>query len=191
MTNHGGLNNNGIGIDALNQPQPGRSGGINFADSTVTLRDAAGRDINYITQIFQQDDPFVQAEIRERITIIWQECLRQLAAKHTMICFIDAWEKSSQDIQGWLQSTLINPIIEEQVANLVVILAGQSIPTLRRMPGRIAQFELNGLPQDAVQRYWLEIRGLAVQEWENVYRLTRGHPHIVAAIADLQTLSSI
>lgn len=169
----------------------GGGSGVGFTDSTVTLRDVAGRDINYITQIIRDDDPFVQTEIRERISAVWQDSLRALAADRPLICFIDAWEKSSQDMKGWLQSTLISAVIDEQITNIVVVLAGQTVPVLPRMPGRISHITLDTLSKDAVQQYWLEIRGLAAQEWENVYRLTRGHPNIVAALADLQTFSRI
>lgn len=176
-------------IDTQSVAQAGRSGGIDFKEVTATARDIVGRDINYVIQIIQQDDPFVRAEIRERITASWKSCLQELTVAQSLVCFIDSWENATVDVSDWIQEAILNAMFDGQLGRLVVVLAGQTIPRLPRLPGRIHQVTLDALSEDAVQTYWVERRKLGAQEWEHVFRLTRGYPYMVAAIADLQSLS--
>ena len=164
---------------------PGRSGGVNLSGPTKA-RDVVGRDINYITQIIQTDDALVQNEIRDQLIMALQQCVQQLTTRLPVVFFFDSWERATTDDRIWIHQHMLDWILEKRFAQAVAIVAGIQPPQLQRLPRRVAQMSLSVLPDDALQTYWLEKRGLSPQELPHIIRLTRGHPAVVAMLADMQ-----
>ena len=169
-------------------PSSARSGGIDFSGPTEVDGGVAGRDINYIFQIIQRDDPVVQAEIQDRITEALLECLARLTGTHPLAFLFDSWELAPTTIRDWISSKLLNCILEKKLLISIAVIAGSQLPDFRHMPRRIQHLMMPGLSEEEVRIYWVEKRGLSLEDVPQVFRLTKGLPVAVALLADMQTL---
>jgi hypothetical protein len=176
-------------LPSLRPEQPGaRSGGVDFAAPAEVGRDVAGRDINYIFQIIQRDDPVVQAEVQDRITGAFLECLAAYTTTQPIAFLFDSWELAPTAIRDWINARLLLWILERRLPVSIAVIAGSQLPDFRRTPRRIQQLTLQHLSEEEVRIYWVEKRGLPPEDVAQVFRLTRGLPGAVALLADVQTL---
>jgi len=174
---------------AMAAPPGGRGGGVDFYGPTTIHGDVVGRDAYYVTQIVQRDDPMVQQTIQARVTAAFRDCLVELTTARPALFLLNSWERATTDIREWLSHNLLNWILHKQLPNAVVLVAGQELPDLRRPPRRIGRWTLSGLPEDAVQTYWVEICGLPPEDVPNIIMYSGGLPMLIALMADQRAMA--
>jgi hypothetical protein len=172
---------------AADKPSSGRSGGVDMSGPTTVMGDVAGRDIiNYIQQIDRRDDPLVQRRIQSQVTAALHECLVELAATHTLVFLLDSWQDAPTDTCNWLNQNLLSWIVEKQLPQAMVVVAGRAVPDLRGPAPRIRQVALAELPEPAVRAYWVEKYRLPPEDVPNIFKYSGGLPLLVAMMAQRQ-----
>ena len=163
-----------------------RSGGVDFSGPAQIGHDVAGRDIIYLFQIIQREEPQVQEDVQGRITEALRSCLIELASTQSIAFLFDSWELAPTATRDWLSANLFAWALDKELPKGVVIVAGFQVPYVSRLQIRVESLMLTYLSEEAVRIYWVEKRGLSPEEVPHITRLTHGKPSAVAMLADLQ-----
>lgn len=181
---------------------PAPSGGVDISFGSdnrlnnVALGDIAGGNIvkdNLF--IVQTDNPLVLQAIEDRVTTVFFDCLRALVQQTQVVFLFDTYERNSLEPERWapnaadrwITQQLLRRIRDNQLANVLVVLAGVRGPefgaewnaVLGRLP--LELFTLND-----VSEYLRANRGLTLSDAEvrTLYAAVQGNPQLMGIIGD-------
>jgi hypothetical protein len=80
-----------------------------------------------------QLDPDVEERLQERAVEAFLADLRQVASNRPVVLLIDAYEESGERLDQWITKFLRDHVFDKanRLENLVVVIAGQHVPTAR------------------------------------------------------------
>lgn len=136
---------------------------VNISNSQL---DASAIEVG-VTDMVSDDFNFVQAPnestrrlIEARITDAFFDCLAALARKQPVVFLFDSTEKITPEAEQWLLSELLRRIRDEQLPNVLVVMAGRNVPdfdkTWQHVVGRTKLFPF----EESHVRQYIEKRGL-------------------------------
>jgi hypothetical protein len=164
----------------------------------VRVGDVAGRNIvkdNLF--IVQTDNPLLLQAIEDRVTQVFFECLRDLAASGPALFLFDSYERTSQEgerwvanaADRWIRRELLARIRDGRQPNTLVVLAGRRLPELPpdEWGEVVGQLKLEFFTVEDVAQYLRENRGLAAltdTEVQTLYTAIQGNPQLLGIIGD-------
>jgi hypothetical protein len=134
--------------------------------------------------------------IEDRITLVFFECLRHLAAETRVVFLFDSYERNSTEAERWVPNAadrwitreLLTRLRDTMLSNTLVVLAG------RRLPEFSAEWNavLGNMPLDLftvadVGQYLRENRGLnnlTDTEVQTLFNAVQGNPQLLGIIGD-------
>lgn len=174
---------------------------IDFGDAQtgdVSVGDVAGRSIvkdNLF--IVQTDNPLLLQAIEDRVTQVFFECLRDLAALAPVLFLFDSYERTSQEgerwvangADRWIRRELLSRIRDGKQPNTVVVLAGRRLPDFPAVEWGdvVGRLELEFFTVEDVAQYLRENRSLATlsdAEVQTLYTAIQGNPQLLGIIGD-------
>jgi hypothetical protein len=178
----------------------GGGGAIDFGSGQfgdVSIGDVAGRNIikdNLF--IVQADNPLVLQAIEDRITQVFFECLRDLAAQAAVLFLFDTYERTSQSPEGWspnitdrwITRELLGRIRDGRLPNTIAVLAGRRLPAFDADWSEVVgNLSLDLFTSEDVAAYLRENRGLARltdAEVQTLFNAVQGNPQLLGIIGD-------
>lgn len=143
-------------LDRNAVPAGGRTGGVDFHAPAEIHRDAVGRDVNYVTQIVQYEDPLVQQTIQSDITSALQKCLVALTTMRDVVFLFDHWDRVNPDTGNWICDTLLNWILENQLPRAAAVVVNPEVPHLHKLFRYIERLRLTYWTDETILMYWVE-----------------------------------
>ena len=138
--------------------------GARLRHSTITGGVTGARiDVMRVdTTHLPSDVPETERQIR--LTDTFVASLKSAAGNGTIVLFLDAAERMTQETTDWLQSELFGAIREDKLPSVCVVVCGELVPQLdRRWNDFAATFDLGRLSCQDV-RVYIEKRGIPRQE---------------------------
>lgn len=164
----------------------------------VAVGDVAGRNIikdNFF--IVQTDNPLMLQAIEDRVTQVFFECLRDLAALGPALFLFDSYERTSQEgerwvanaADRWIRRELLTRIREGKLLNTLVVLAGRRLPEFEGAEWGevVGQLKLEFFTVEDVAQYLRDNRGLAAltdTEVQTLFTAIQGNPQLLGIIGD-------
>lgn len=135
-------------------------------------------------QFVQADSETARRNIEIRITDAFFTCLLALVTTQTVVFLIDSAEVAPQATLDWLTANLLTRIRNQQLANVIVVLAGQEVPDLDdSWKDAVARTGLDLFDASNVQEYVTK-RGLTGLDFTTLFRTSGGHPGMLGKMAD-------
>lgn len=162
----------------------------NLAGAHVAVGDVAGGSIIKDNQFFvQADSGTARRAIEIRITDVFFSCLAALAQPECKCVFLfDSYEGATEEADRWLRDHLLTRLRDKQLANVIVILAGQQTPEFSdEWKPRLASTGLDPFTQQDVTDY-LAKRQETELDPVTVYRTTGGRPSLLSQQLEMATL---
>jgi hypothetical protein len=153
--------------------------------------EVAGRDIIKDNFFYvQADSDTTRRAIEARITDAFFTCLADLAAKEPLIFFFDSYEEVTEEADRWIQAQLLARIRDDQLSNVIVVLAGRELPEFDRSSWRhcLASTGLLPFEREYVTEYIVEKRMLTNLDVDTILKTSGGHPGLLGKMADIASL---
>jgi len=127
-----------------------------ISDSQVAIDDIVPDDFNLV----QADSKSTRRYIEMRVTDAFFVSLSSLAEGGMVIFLLDTFEEAPPEAVQWIQNQLLRRIRDDQLHNIIVIIAGRSTLTLdETWQPVVAQTDLDRFDEPDVREY-LRKRGL-------------------------------
>jgi hypothetical protein len=144
----------------------------------------SGHVVTYVTQHVRYDDPWVQQQMRLRLTQALRTDLAALQPLETALLLIDGWSAANSEVREWLCSQLLEWVAAGETPQVCAAVAEtDSLPDIA-FPGRVGRMTLHALAASAVEEYWVKRRKLPAVELSGAYKFSGGVPLVLALIAD-------
>ncbi len=157
------------------------TGGGQISDSQLTVGDVAGRDIIKDNFFFiQTNNETTRQNIEVRITDAFLTCLDALQRDRVVACLFDTYDQVTQAADQWLQAFLLTRVRDGRLPNVVVVIAGRTVPTVDPS----WQTGLDCFSTDQVAEYIEEKRKLTNLSVETLSVTTKGIPGLLGMLAD-------
>lgn len=143
----------------------------------------AGRDVKIggdliggAKYLSNQQDPRAHAERLNKVSNIFKSEMQKLEKSKPVIIFLDRFETATEPVYTWLANNLFQDILNGEYTNLILVLA--SVEPFEGFRERdwyytVVQQYLQGLPDDAIREYWVQIRRLSEADLEKNLRYLR------------------
>jgi hypothetical protein len=105
-------------------------------------------------------DDLVRQEAITKINLALRNCLKEVSQRHKIIFLIDSYERRSATAEPWLHQNLLSPIIDQQLDNLIVLIAGRETPDMGDRRPVAGKTGLDPFTIDHVREYIEERRNL-------------------------------
>lgn len=168
-------------------------------DSDITVAETI---LNLTAWVCPNPDEW-QQQVREqkqiRLGQIVREALGELLARQPVVLLFDSCDAAPQDVSNWLRLQLLDPLLHGELAHherLSFVIAGALPGECEGSSGRAAWVNtlagaregvvavaLGDLLHVDVRRFWVEIRGLSVQRFQNVFEGGGSLPLVMACMA--------
>jgi len=168
----------------------GTQGG-QVSGSQVQVGDIAGRDIIKDNFFYvQADSETSRRAIEGRITDAFFTCLTELTQDKRAVFFFDSFEEVTEEADRWIQAQLLARIRDGQLPQVIVILAGRTLPEFDRSSWRhvLASTGLEAFTEEHITEYIVEKRGLKNLDVETIVKTSGGHPGLLGKMADIASL---
>ncbi|MEK7276994.1 MAG: hypothetical protein AAB427_06565 [Chloroflexota bacterium] len=170
----------------------GGSGGVSVGDgATAQAQDIAGRDIIKDNQFFIQADSDVSRRAAEiQINDSFFACLAALLEeKKNAVFLFDSYEEVAPEAEAWLRDNLLFRARENQLAGVVVIIAGRKVIE----PGTeekeyVARTGLDLFTEEDVREYISGRRKITELDLQTVIKTSGGMPGLLAKMADVAAI---
>jgi len=155
------------------------------SDSQIDVRKIVPDDFNVV----RVDSKTTRRYIEMQVTDAFFVCLSSLAEGSMVVFLFDTFEEAPPEAVQWIQNQLLRRIRDDQLHNVIVIIAGRSTLTLdETWKHVIAQTDLDRFDEDDIREY-LSKRGLVhlldQPGFVNTLLLTGGkHPKRLAEMID-------
>jgi hypothetical protein len=165
---------------------------VDMQNSTINAAgDVAVGNVNVVVdnfQFVQADSETARRNIEIRITDTFFQCLTALIATQPVVFLFDSAEVAPQPTLAWIESNLLMRVRNEQLPNVLVIMAGQTVPALDdAWRQAVARTGLDLFEVDHIREY-ISKRGLVDLDFDTVFRTSRGHPGLLGKMADFATV---
>jgi hypothetical protein len=129
----------------------------------------------YLQLVFD-DDPRTRQEVQDVVTPFLKERMVRLGQEKRVVLILDSWDRVLEDklTRVWLAANLCRWILEGEIPNTTLFIAGVKVPEFGSLPQRVSQVELNRLPDEAVRAYWVEKCSLSSEDVPIVAQITNG-----------------
>ena len=159
----------------------------------------AGRDVITVKDnflVFQTDNALVRQVLEDRITVAFGEALGQLSARTRVAFLFDTYERTATGLspwtpgvaERWIARALLEPIRDGKIKNVVVVLAGTTLPPFdAEWAAVVGTLGLPGFQREDVAEYLRTNRGLADLSEEQIsalYTAVQGNPTLLGVIGD-------
>ena len=137
--------------------------------------------------VINADNAVVRQALQDRLTLAFFECLTALAAQGPLCFFFDTYDKVTVEAEAWLMGHLLPRVRDGLIQNVVVVIAGRSVPKLDNQWDRmIARTGLDLFSEPYVKEYLVQRRGLIDDPnvIKALFQGSTGQPQLLAMLAD-------
>lgn len=162
--------------------------GNTFSGSNVNVGEVvAGNVIKDNSFVINADNAVVRQALQDRLTLAFFECLTALADQGPLCFFFDTYDKVTVEAEAWLMGHLLPRVRDGLIQNVVVVIAGRSVPKLDNQWDRmIARTGLDLFSEPYVKEYLVQRRGLIDDPnvIKALFQGSTGQPQLLAMLAD-------
>lgn len=164
--------------------------GSQITESTVSVGDVAGGSIVKDNQfIVHADSETARRAIELRITDAFIESLKTLSLKKPLVLLIDSYEDVTTEADRWLRFAFLTKIRDVLLPNVIVLMAGRKSPEIdQTWQPIVARTGLSPFEEAFVKEYIVEKRKLKDLDLATIFRVSGGHPGLLAKMADIATV---
>lgn len=140
---------------------------------------------NYIQVVFE-GDPQTRQEVMSAVTRLLKDRLAAFSAGRRVLLLVDSWEAIAVDQQtrSWLMENLLSWVLDGELENMRIILAGTDPPSLARLPYYVRNIEMLPLLDEDITCYWVEKCKLPDAQLPIVIQVTSGIPLALSLTAE-------
>lgn len=164
--------------------------GSQISDSTLQIGDVAGGNIvkdNHF--VVHADSATARRSIELRITDAFIDSLKTLSQAQPVVLMIDSYEDATAEADRWLRFAFLTRIRDALLPNVIVLLAGRKAPEIdQTWQPVVARTGLTPFEESFVKEYIIEKRKLSGLDLATVFRVSGGHPGLLAKMADIATV---
>ncbi|MFD3166865.1 hypothetical protein [Herpetosiphon sp. NSE202] len=159
-----------------------------FSGSNVNVGEVvAGNVIKDNSFVINADNAVVRQALQDRLSGAFFECLAALTSQGPLCFFFDTYDKVTVEAEAWLMGQLLPQIRDGLIKNVVVVIAGRSVPKLdSQWDHLIARTGLDLLSEPHVKEYLVQRRGLSDDPnvIKALFQGSTGQPQLLAMLAD-------
>ena len=188
------------GVTSVNLQMPsGASGNVDLkvatnggqiSGSSVNVGDVAGGNIVKDNFFFiQNDSAIARQQIELRITDAFISCLTALTQTQSTVLLFDSYEEleANAEADQWLRTNLFTRVRDGKLPNVVVVIAGQTVPQLDDAYSDCKIITRLDLFEEQHVADYLKRRGLDALDANTIFSVSKGQPGFLAMLADNAT----
>lgn len=139
----------------------------------------------------QDDSPIARQAKEDRITSAFFACLSQLATPQCRAVFLlDSYEEHTEEIDGWLRDQLLARLRDKQLASVIVVIAGATVPEFGvEWESVLWTPSLKPFTEADVREY-ISKRNLTGLDVATAFRMSGGLPGLLSQMADVAAMGS-
>ena len=118
-------------------------------------------------------DPYSRDRRVRDLTRAFQRGLSQLPPKSRAVLLLDRFDNATRVMRNWLVDILFTRLLNGEYPNLIIVVACKGPLDFfapREWRATVLQAELGGIPETAIQEYWLQRRHLPQEKLKGLLR---------------------